>query len=411
MSADVEERTHAASQAESQSDKPPHSPNTDAEKAGPAFSGQISWGQDAPYGGLEAWLVILGNWCASFCSFGWINRIFYSAQLLSDYSEGNISWIPSLQIFFMMAMGPIVGKTFDTYGPYWLMIGGPLLHVFGLMMASLSTKYYQILLSQGVYSVIALACIPTWFNKNRGMAYGIAATGGICGGISFPILIEHLMTSLNNGWAMRISAFLILFLLLIATSTVKTSNKPTARRQATRDQLIQPLTEFAFVAAVSEGMDEGVARYLVPILNGGSLLGRLLSGLAGDKIGRYNTFIIVCHLAPILLLSLWIPASTNKAIIAFTVLFGFFSGAYISLIAVLIVQISPLREIGTRTGLVFLLASVGELTTGPMAGRVLGESDGWTSVKVFSGVLCVAGTTFVLAARVKLAGLGLRTVF
>lgn len=109
-------------------------------------------------------------------------------------------------------------------------------------------------------------------------------------------------------------------------------------------------------------------------------------------------------------LALWIPASSKQAIIAFSVLFGFFSGAYVSLIAALIVQISPLREIGIRTGLVFLLASIGGLTTGPMAGRVLGES-GWTGVKVFSGVLCLAGTTFILAARIKLAGPGLTTVF
>jgi len=27
----------------------------------------------APEGGLEAWLVVLGAWCCSFCSFGWIN--------------------------------------------------------------------------------------------------------------------------------------------------------------------------------------------------------------------------------------------------------------------------------------------------------------------------------------------------
>lgn len=28
-----------------------------------------------PDGGREAWLVILGNWCTMFCSFGWINSM------------------------------------------------------------------------------------------------------------------------------------------------------------------------------------------------------------------------------------------------------------------------------------------------------------------------------------------------
>jgi hypothetical protein len=27
----------------------------------------------APDGGTAAWLVVLGAWCTSFCSFGWLN--------------------------------------------------------------------------------------------------------------------------------------------------------------------------------------------------------------------------------------------------------------------------------------------------------------------------------------------------
>ena len=32
-------------------------------------------GSDAPDGGPLAWLVVLGAWCASFCSFGWLNSM------------------------------------------------------------------------------------------------------------------------------------------------------------------------------------------------------------------------------------------------------------------------------------------------------------------------------------------------
>jgi hypothetical protein len=37
--------------------------------ASPAFV------SEAPDGGLVAWLVVLGAWCTSFCSFGWINSM------------------------------------------------------------------------------------------------------------------------------------------------------------------------------------------------------------------------------------------------------------------------------------------------------------------------------------------------
>jgi hypothetical protein len=32
-----------------------------------------AYSKDAPDGGTVAWLVVLGAWCTSFCSFGWIN--------------------------------------------------------------------------------------------------------------------------------------------------------------------------------------------------------------------------------------------------------------------------------------------------------------------------------------------------
>ena len=32
-------------------------------------------GNDAPDGGTLAWLVALGAWCASFCTFGWLNSM------------------------------------------------------------------------------------------------------------------------------------------------------------------------------------------------------------------------------------------------------------------------------------------------------------------------------------------------
>lgn len=127
-------------------------------------TGSLPPSQPGPPNGGIAWLVVLGAWCTSFCSFGWINSVgafqeYYQNDLLSSYSASTISWIPALQIFFMMATGPIVGKLYDNYGPRYLVFGGTILHVFGLMMTSLATEYYQILLGQGVCSAIGVAAI------------------------------------------------------------------------------------------------------------------------------------------------------------------------------------------------------------------------------------------------------------
>ncbi|KAF4458508.1 major facilitator superfamily transporter, partial [Fusarium albosuccineum] len=387
----------------------------DAEKAGlTAFPGS-----DAPDGGLTAWLVVLGAWCTSFCSFGWLTsecrpfdprgietylvdltpgvgifQEYYQNQSLSNYSSGTIAWIPSLQIFFMMGMGPIVGVLYDNFGPRKLLLAGSLLHVFGIMMTSLSTEYYQILLSQGVCSAIGVSalfqpplnCIHGWFNQRRGAAFGILSTGSSIGGVIFPIMVTHLIRTVGYGWAMRICAFLILALLIIANLTVR-ARHPSRPQKVSGARMRKPFTEADFLLltagffcftfgnfvpinylptqARAAGMDENLVQYLIPILNAASLFGRLFSGLIGNRIGKYNIFTIVCYLAGIWILALWIPDVSDPALIAFAVLFGFCSGAYVSLIAPLVMQISPMSEIGLRTGLIFFAASFPGLTTNP----------------------------------------------
>lgn len=117
-----------------------------------------------PDGGTKAWLCVLGGWCTAFSSFGWLNSIgvfqsYYQSTLLSSYSSSTVSWIPSLQIFFILGLGPVVGGLYDRYGPRWLLAGGSFLHVFGIMMTSISDEYWQVLLSQGVVSAVGASMI------------------------------------------------------------------------------------------------------------------------------------------------------------------------------------------------------------------------------------------------------------
>ncbi|KAK7418598.1 hypothetical protein QQZ08_011182 [Neonectria magnoliae] len=399
---------------------------------------KVPWGSDAPDGGAAAWLVVLGAWCTSFCSFGWLNSVgvfqeYYQNNLLSQYSASTISWIPSLQILFMMGMGPFVGMVYDHYGPRWLLLIGSFLHVFGIMMASLGTEHYQILLAQGLCSAIGVSaifqpsvtCVVGWFNHKRGAAFGILFTGSSIGGVVFPIIVSRLISEVGYGWAMRISAFLMLFLLVIANLTVRPFHSPHPQT-VTRAQLLKPFTEIEFlcttagffffsygffvtinylpVEAYSVGMDPNLAQYVLPILNAASLFGRLFAGFLSDKIGRFNVFIVVCYLSGAWTLALWLPDTSDAALLAFAVLFGFFSGAYVSLITPLVMQISPMAEIGFRTGIVLFVSAIGGFTANPINGAILESAGGWTGLKVFSGVFCLVGTTFVLVARIKRTG-------
>lgn len=197
-----------------------------------------------PDGGRKAWLAVVGSFCTMsarpfqpqyrfsnlglrFVSFGWISSIgvfqaYYQTHQLSTYSPSTIAWIPSLETFMMFAGGPIMGKIFDNYGVQPLLLTGTFFHVFGLMMTSLSSEYYQFILAQGICSPLGasmifypgMSVIPTWFFKRRAFAFGIIAAGSSIGGIILPIMIQRLLPQVGFGWAMRICAFLILFLLV-----------------------------------------------------------------------------------------------------------------------------------------------------------------------------------------------------
>lgn len=195
-------------------------------------------------------------------------------------------------------------------------------------------------------------CVAGWFNKKRGTAFGIIFSGSSLGGIVFPIMVSRFINEVGFGWAMRICGFLILFLLIIANLTIKAFHPPQPHR-VTSAQLRKPFTELNFllitagffffcwgffpplnfieVEVTAAGMPAHLVQYLVPMLNAGSFFGRLGTGFFGDKIGRYNIFVIVCYLTGVFILGLWIPDTSQPALIAFAVLFGCFSGAFVRL--------------------------------------------------------------------------------
>lgn len=82
-------------------------------------------------------------------------------------------------------MGPIFDKGYLRS----ILCLGSFMVVFGLMMTSLATEYYQIFLAQGVTGGIgsALLFLPsvavpaTYFEKHRAVAIGIVASGGSIG--------------------------------------------------------------------------------------------------------------------------------------------------------------------------------------------------------------------------------------
>ncbi|KAI4670392.1 uncharacterized protein J4E79_000673 [Alternaria viburni] len=392
-----------------------------------------------PDGGRDAYLCLLGGFCCLFCSFGWLNCVgvfqsYYQRNQLSAYSPSTVAWIASLEIFVMFAPGPIVGFLYDNYGPKYILLFGTLFHVLGLMMTSLCTEYWQFILAQGICSPLGLNCIfqagtstiPTWFLKKRGLAYGVMAAGSGLGGIIFPIMATHLIPEIGYGWTMRTFGFLILGMMTIAFLTVK-SRLPPQPRTFEFKVFVEPFGDIRFVLltiasflffmglfipinfievqAMAAGMSTTLAGYLLAILNAASIFGRIIPGALADKVGKFNMQSLWCLVAGILVLALAIPASGNAAFITFAGLYGFASGAFVSLLPAQIAYISKVEQIGIRVGVVFACISIAGLIGNPIAGAIVVQNNGkYWGLNVFSGVMMMAGAGMYILTRMYIAG-------
>lgn len=117
-------------------------------------------------------------------SFG-VFQTYYELDLLSTKSASQISWIGSIQAFLLLLVGVLAGSLYDHGHFRALIFAGCFLQVFGMMMLSLCTEYWQAILAQGVVVGIGCGCVfipsvailPTYFSTKRGLANGIASSG------------------------------------------------------------------------------------------------------------------------------------------------------------------------------------------------------------------------------------------
>ncbi|RDW72745.1 uncharacterized protein DSM5745_07917 [Aspergillus mulundensis] len=115
---------------------------------------QVQSQRPIPNGGLEAWLSVFAVFCVFVNSWGLISTYgafqeFYQTVLLPNESPSSISWVGSIQATLVVMVGIVSGPLVDLGYLRPLIISGSFLVVFGMMMTSLATQYYQVILAQG----------------------------------------------------------------------------------------------------------------------------------------------------------------------------------------------------------------------------------------------------------------------
>ena len=231
-------------------------------------------------------------------------------------------------------MGPI----FDSHGSKGLMISGTLIYVLSVMFTSLSSELYQFILAQGILfgigdtmlcdasfanhasypdvSDLSVSFYPTisaishWFDRKRGLALGVVVAGSSVGGICWPFMLDRLFGTIGFAWTVRIGGFICLALLAPSCLLIRPRFPPRKSMELSmtdikiifadrRYSLLTAAMFFVFLGmfipfyylpsyGLAHGMSLGMSNNLLAILNAGSFVGRIISGIMADKLGRFE---------------------------------------------------------------------------------------------------------------------------
>ncbi|KAK5065344.1 hypothetical protein LTR84_001182 [Exophiala bonariae] len=391
--------------------------------------------------GVTAWLQVFGAWFIWFNTWGIINaygafQTYYEQHLLSDTSPSTIAWIGSLQSALLMLVSVITGPLFDA-GYFSVMIPlGTFLLVFGFMMSSISTQFYQIMLTQGICVGIGtgflftptLALLPQYFKRKRSLANGIAATGSSIGGVVYPIMFHKLQREIGFPWATRAIAFLALATCSISIGVMRLRFRPQEKRALIQLSAFKEPQYILFCAACFTGflgfyeflvyvqpyaiethiVDDNLGFYLLAILNAASTFGRIISNSIADYTGALDMLIPALTITAVLAYC-WAAVHSMSGIIALSALYGFFSGGFASLVPVAIVRMNKdSHSIGARLGMCWGIESVGLLIGTPIGGALLAKTGSYLGVQMLCGTCLALCALLLVIIRVLQGGLSWR---
>ena len=359
-------------------------------------------------------------------------QTYYESNLLAGTSSSTIAWIGSFESFLLMLFGAITGPLFDAGYFHYLVAFGTFILPFGLMMASISSKFWHLILAQGVCCglgagslfVPSVAILPQYFRQKRGLANGLAATGSSIGAVVYPIMFHKLQQQVGFPWATRAVGFVSLATCGLSLSVMRVRFLPKEKRKLLQLSAFKEPTFVVFCAAMFMGflgfynflvyiqpyaIDTNIVTntlgfYLLAMLNAGSTFGRIGPNFIADKTGPLNMLTPAASATAVLAFA-WTGVHNTPGIIVLAILYGLCSGGFVSLPPVVMASMTKdIRDLGTRLGMVFGVTSFALLVGTPIGGAILHSSHGYLGVQLFTA--CCLATSAILMAILRVMRTG-----
>ena len=369
------------------------------------------------------WVVVIVFLISGIAIYG--VRFSYGVFFKSIESEFNLtraatSSIFSVSMLFTGIFAFLMGWALDRYGPRVVLLLMGLFTGLGLLTTGLTNSLWQLYITYGLLLavgigpvfVVSMSTVSRWFDKKRGLAAGIASTGVGLG----PLIMAPSATYLLINFSWRIAFIiigLIAWLVVIPISRllkkspyeidalpdgVKVAPKDTKNNypQSTGLSLREALgvrsfwiitfiylfyscnLSFIITHLVPHVTDVGFsameAATILSLVGGAAIAGRVLMGIASDRIGKKFVAILCALLQSAAVLWL-IWAKDFWMLQAFAIVFGFAYGGMSPSMAALISDTFGLGRIGTIFGALEVGFGIGS-AIGPAVGGYIFDVNG-----------------------------------
>ena len=303
--------------------------------------------------------------------------------------------------------GIAMGRLADRRGVIVAVLFGTTSLVIGYLLASRATSLWQFTLIHGV--VIGMlgssatfsplvADVSHWFERRRGIAVAVAASGSYLAGTVWPPILQRVIEA--HGWRptyVGIAAFCLAtmpplaFALrrpapghAVADAATAGPERSSATALGITPNALQALLIVAGVACcVAMAMPQvhivaycgdlgyGIARgaEMLSVMLGCGVISRLAFGFVTDRIGAVATLLLGSVLQAVCLL-LYLPFDGLVSLYVISALFGLFQGGIVPSYAVIVRQFFPARDTGLRVGLVLSATIAGMAFGGWLSGAV-----------------------------------------
>ena len=322
------------------------------------------------------------------------------ADFGADRSGASLPYA-SLMIGFGLG-GILMGRLSDRFGVMVPVLVGATGLSLGFLAAGNATSLWQFALANGVLIGMLgasagfaplVADTSLWFNRRRGIAVAICASGNYLAGAVWPQILQHYFdtvgwrtTFIGVGLFCFASIVPLAFMLRRRPPVLSPGTSQSLEAKAigvSRPALLLLLCIAGVACCVAMSMPQvhivaycgdlgfGAARgaEMLSVMLGFGIVSRLLSGWICDRIGGLRTLLLGSGLQAVALL-LFLPFDSLASLYIVSAMFGLFQGGIVPAYAIIVREYFPPSEAGAKVGLVIMCTLLGMALGGWMTGVI-----------------------------------------